>query len=145
MMRTAGNSATHKRFSFETRRLMANHEPPLSIRDLADRIGLTYEFIRRLVRGQNLPTRPILMAMARIFDIDPSILDEWVKEDRCAAEFGKDCAALLFDPETKVLLHDLSCLADADRDRVLSVLKGLLEVIRARGDHQQPAHSSVWG
>lgn len=121
----------HERFSKELENLMKHHDPPISIRDLADRVGLTYEFIRKLVRGQNLPTRPILISMASILEVDFSSLEEWVKEDQCAAQFGRETAALLFDPEKKALIRGLSCLAECEKIRVLGLLKELLQGVPA--------------
>jgi transcriptional regulator with XRE-family HTH domain len=121
----------NERFATELRKLMESHEPPLSIAEMADQLGLTYEFIRKLVRGYNLPTRGSLIILSRIFGIDVDWLESLVKEDKLAQEFGRETARILSNPDTKALVAGMAELDDAGKIKVLDLLNELLERVDA--------------
>lgn len=122
----------HERFAAELNRLMETHEPPLSIRDLSEKLGLTYEFVRKLLRGQNLPTHSSVVLISRIFDAPAEELKLLVQEDKCATEYGRAVASVLFHPTLRSLIEKMSKLGDDEREHVLRLLHDLLEAVRAR-------------
>ena len=122
---------SNERFATELSKLMDSHEPPLSISELAEQLGLTYEFIRRLVRGYNLPTRGSLIIMSRVFGVDLDWLESLVKEDKLAQEFGRETAAILSNPDTRALVAGMAELDDAGKIKILDLLNELLEQVDA--------------
>lgn len=120
----------NEKFSAELNRLMRQHEPSLSIRELADELGLTYEFARKLVRGYNLPTRGSMIIMASLFGVQVTRLEEFAQEDRMTAEFGPEITSIIINPETRTLVSGLAELNEAERQEVLSLLQKLLKNAR---------------
>lgn len=116
----------NEKFAAELDRLMRQHEPRFSIKTLADELGLTYEFVRKLVRGSNLPSPGTMINMARLFGVEVSELEELVKEDQFAATFGREIASILFNPETKALVLGLNQLDNIGKKQVLGLLDKLL-------------------
>jgi transcriptional regulator with XRE-family HTH domain len=115
------------RFATELGKLMDNHEPPLSIADLAAELGLTYEFTRKVVRGMNLPTKGSLIILANLFNVEVTWLEDLTTEDKMADAFGRDVASIMSNPDTKALIHGFSALDSAAQKEVLSLLRKLLK------------------
>lgn len=116
----------HERFANELSALMRDHQPRLSISMLAEQLGFTYEFVRKLIRGQNLPTQSTLIAMARIFGVEASALEGWVREDKCAEMFGREFALLLSCAEAKELITGFVRLDQTGKEKVLALIKELI-------------------
>lgn len=127
---------TPGRFAREIERLMSEHMPAMSINDLAGELGLTYEFVRKLVRGLNLPTQGSVILLSKIFKVPVEQIEDWVKEAKLGSLVGNDVAALMFNPETKALVSGLAELDDAQKREVLSlVLKYVKANARQKTKH----------
>lgn len=73
-------------FGAELQRLL--DEKGMSLRDLSDKVGGTYEYSRLLVRGDNLPSAFYLRALSSVLKVDFDDLDAIVKRDRFNRDFG---------------------------------------------------------
>ena len=60
----------------------------LSIRAFAIRMETTYEFIRRVVRGESLPGKPMLKMMAEALGVDPKPLLRNLVADQISKKYG---------------------------------------------------------
>ena len=62
----------------------------LSIRDLSDLTGTTYEASRRFVKGMNIPGTPILKILSQHFDWDFKAVKEMAIRDRQRIKYGEE-------------------------------------------------------
>lgn len=76
------------KFGLEIQRLMREHNPPMSMIQLSDALGASYEHVRLIVRGKNLPSKYFVTALAKVLEADEARLHEIIKEDRFAKQFG---------------------------------------------------------
>ncbi len=61
----------------------------LSIAELAQKVGATYEHVRSLVRGKAVPSRLMVQALADALKINKAELERLATADRIRAKFGK--------------------------------------------------------
>ena len=136
----AGEDATMSeqpgRFARELNRLMKTHEPRLSVTDLADKLGFSYEFTRKLVKGENHPTQQTLIIMSDLFGVVVSQLEVWVTESKLAKLYGQEIAWFMSDPTMKAVNTGLPRLGGADRDEILVFLQKKLAAARSLAERK---------
>jgi transcriptional regulator with XRE-family HTH domain len=64
------------------------NELELSIRDVAASSGLTYEHVRKLVKGEAYPSRLALRELCRVLTLDWAQLDQLAIADRLEKKYG---------------------------------------------------------
>lgn len=62
------------------------------INELAKLLDVTYEHTRRLVRGESLPSKPLLKTICAVLDIDESEAKQHVHVDQMNKRYGYDFA-----------------------------------------------------
>jgi len=60
----------------------------LSIKDVSDQIGSTYEYIRKLVRGLASPSRYMLRELVKILELDLHSMEKLVTADKITRTHG---------------------------------------------------------
>lgn len=60
----------------------------LTIRQLAQRTGLTYEHIRKLAKGEAYPSRLALQELCRVLQLEPSRMETLAVADRIEKKYG---------------------------------------------------------
>lgn len=77
-------------------------EENLTLNDLAKEFGLTYEYIRRVVRGMNTPSKTVLRLFAHKFKWDYKEVEELLVQDRFRLHNGESGAiAQNLNPEVE--------------------------------------------
>jgi len=91
----------------------------LRIIDLSDRIGTTYETARKLVKGQVLPSRPLVVVLSKVLGLGTRELRRAVAADR-----AHRVSPRLFwlqqgmNPELELLYLEWEYLNDEERKRI---------------------------
>lgn len=60
----------------------------LSIRDFAIQLDMTYEFARKIIRGESLPSKPMLKQVAAEFEIEVTPLLKDLVADQITKRYG---------------------------------------------------------
>jgi len=60
----------------------------MSIADLAEKLGISYEHVRSMVKGNTLPSKLMVQALADALKIKHEELDRVVTHDRIRVKFG---------------------------------------------------------
>jgi len=99
----------------------------LGIRDVAAQVDISYEFARRLVKGEALPSKWVLLVLSEKLNLDKSELEQAAVADRIQAKFG-DAALKLAgkDPEIQPFINILQQLDEGRRKTAMLLLRGLL-------------------
>jgi hypothetical protein len=121
-------------FADELNRLMESADPPVSLGDLAKKLGASYEYSRRLVRGLSVPSKHFIVSISHLFGVDAEELEQLAKRDRMKAQFGAD--AMIPDslnPEVEPFNRSWHLLNDAQKDALLGMLKQFLSSNRKKG------------
>jgi transcriptional regulator with XRE-family HTH domain len=114
-------------FGQELQRLM--EEKNLSLKDLSDKTGSTYEYMRLLARGQNLPSVYFVRAAAAALGTDVSHLENLVKQDKFNRDFGSmvpPAQAAALSPELVPFVRAWPKLDDTQRNTLLQMLKAFV-------------------
>jgi len=61
--------------------------PEVTLRDLAKKLGVSYEYVRRVVRGEALPASPRLKKIATELGLDQAELESLAEQDRVQKKF----------------------------------------------------------
>jgi len=81
----------NSKFSTRTGELLTKRmlELKLSLRDLANETGRTYEHVRKIAKGDTVPSRFMVQALADALKVDKNELDRTATSDRIRIKFGK--------------------------------------------------------
>ena len=60
----------------------------LTLRQVAERTGLTYEHVRKLAKGAAFPSRLALRELCRVLTLDPAEMDRRAVADRLEKKYG---------------------------------------------------------
>lgn len=60
----------------------------LTLRQVAERTGLTYEHVRKLAKGAAFPSRLALRELCRVLALDPAEMDRRAVADRLEKKYG---------------------------------------------------------
>jgi hypothetical protein len=117
------------KFAAEFNRLIDTHERRFSTNQLAGEFGLTYEFVRKLRRGDNLPS-PTLILISNLFGAELLELEEWVKQSKLAKEYGGVIAEILSDPVRMACMKSLGLLDEPDQEEILRLIEEALGTLQ---------------
>ena len=74
------------RFGEMLQKAMADKQ--LSIKELSEQVGSTYEYTRRLCRGLSLPSKYMLGALAPILGLDVAEAQKLIDYDKLLVRYG---------------------------------------------------------
>jgi|ERR1019366_1362303 transcriptional regulator with XRE-family HTH domain len=99
----------------------------MSIRDLAEQIGSTYEYMRKLVRGLALPSRYMLNTLVPLLKFDRDAADRLIAADKIEKQHGSIPLELSGkDPELEPLERDWKSLTDQQKELLMSQFKSFI-------------------
>jgi hypothetical protein len=110
-------------FADRLQRLMDEHDPPLGIKELADMLDTSYEHARKMVRGLTVPSHFIVGAIAQLFGVDASELNEVAKLDSFHRKFGEGTPTPVFNSEVAPFASAWSVLTEGQKTQLLTLLK----------------------
>ena len=119
-------------FPQRLQQLMDEHNPPFDLKELADVVGCSYEHARKMLRGITLPSKFLLQAIARVFDVDESELEAVVRATRFQKEYGTDAPGSVFNPEVLPFATAWPVLTDIQKSQLLSQLKKFVSANSAK-------------
>jgi plasmid maintenance system antidote protein VapI len=113
---------TGDKFVQKLKRMMMDHDPPLDIKTLADSLGLSYEHVRKLVRGLTLPSKLLISHLARFFEVEEQELAEIVKRDQIKRKYGNQFSISPSNPGLSEIVSTWNTLTDPQKMALLSQL-----------------------
>jgi transcriptional regulator with XRE-family HTH domain len=60
----------------------------LSITNLSESLGISYEHVRKIVKGETTPSRHVVRELSLILDVDEDDLSDLANKDRALRKFG---------------------------------------------------------
>lgn len=133
------DEAKYAKFAKYIERLMESHDPPMSIREVAEAIDVSDEYIRRLVRGLNTPSDIVANALAGLFGVDPGAMKAKVKSAKFEVQFGKKADVNLFHPEIEALATGWPMLHEDQQKELMNVFKTFLTQNRREAEKKAKA------
>ena len=104
------------------------NEMDLSIKDVASSSGLTYEHVRKLVKGEAYPSRLALRELCRVLTLDHPQMDELAIADRLEKKYGGIPHALAGrHPELSLLAQWWDMLTDEQKDSFRIQIRSVAE------------------
>ena len=96
----------------------------VSIRDLALATGVTYEHIRRVVRGMSNPATPLLKLLCGFLDLDEGVVLKYAAADDLERRYG-DVPALISgkNPELSMLERYWTDLTDDQKNDLTNLAR----------------------
>jgi transcriptional regulator with XRE-family HTH domain len=118
---------------FNTRLEQRMKDTRLSVPDLARRVGVTYEHIRKLIMGHSLPSDSLLERLCAALGLNKKEMSSRVRKDKMIFRFG-DAAwqAAGIDPRAGPCYILLPLLSRAQRALLLVQMKAVVEAKRMR-------------
>ena len=94
---------------------------------LAAKIGVSREHVRKLLSNETQPSRPLTMAIANVLGINEDALWAFAQEDRLKRKFGHTLVAKSQGKNPRVALFEpyLLALTEEQVPAALAMLKGL--------------------
>lgn len=93
----------------------------LSLHDLAKEFGMTYEYMRRLVRGLNVPSKTVLRLVSQRFGWDFDEAEKLLVGDRFRMKNGEHGAiAQEINPEVEPFERGWHLLAETQKESLLA-------------------------
>ena len=103
----------------------------LTIRQLAQHTGLTYEHIRKLVKGEAHPSRLALQELCRVLQLEPARLETLAVADRIEKKYGGIPHALAGQhPELSLLAPWWDMLTEEQKDLFRIEIRSVAEANR---------------
>lgn len=81
-------STTKEHESLGDRVNNAMQDKGMGIRDVAEKLELTYEHVRRIVRGEAIPSKFILKPIAELLSMEYSELEQLATAERIRKKYG---------------------------------------------------------
>ena len=104
------------------------NELDLSIKDLASTSGLTYEHVRKLVKGEAYPSRLALRELCRVLALDHPRMDQLAIADRLEKKYGGIPHALAGrHPELSLLAQWWDLLTEEQKDSFRIQIRSVAE------------------
>ena len=99
----------------------------LSIRDLAEQIGSTYEYMRKLVRGLALPSKYMLNTLHQLLSFDIEEAHKLITADKIEKEHGSIPLELSGkDPELEPFERGWKWLTKQQKSALLEQFRGFI-------------------
>ena len=115
----------------------------LTIRQLAQRTGLTYEHIRKLAKGEAHPSRLALQELCRVLQLEPARLETLAVADRIEKKYGGIPHALAGQhPELSLLAPWWDMLTEEQKDFFRIEIRSVAEANRPQLS-RKPARSAA--
>jgi transcriptional regulator with XRE-family HTH domain len=103
----------------------------MSLGSVAQRVGRSYEQMRKVFLGTSTPSPPLVTKLSKILGMDVKQAQEAATQDRMQRRFGaKGLKALGRDPRLAALDAVATLLSDQDLQTVITVAHGL---VKSRG------------
>jgi len=95
--------------------------------ELAAKIGVSREHVRKLLSNETQPSKPLTMAIANVLGIKQDVLWEFAQEDRLKRKFGHTLVAKSQGKNPRLALFEpyLLALTEEQVPAALAMLKGL--------------------
>ena len=107
------------RFGEMLQNVMADRN--LTIRQLAERVGCTYEYARKLVRGLSLPAKYMLNTLERVLEFDMAEAQRLITADKIKKEHGAIPIELAGkNPELEPFERDWQRLTKQQKETLMS-------------------------
>jgi hypothetical protein len=104
------------------------NELDLSIKDLASSSSLTYEHVRKLVKGEAYPSRLALRELCRVLTLDHSQMDQLAIADRLEKKYGGIPHALAGrHPDLSLLAQWWDLLTEEQKDSFRIQIRSVAE------------------
>lgn len=95
----------------------------LSIRDVSDKLGATYEYVRRMVRGMSLPSKYMIVSLEEILQWPRDEMRLLTVSDKLEREHGGIPELLAGkNPELAPFEHGWPMLLDQEKEVLISQL-----------------------
>ena len=107
----------------------------LPAKKLAPRVGCSYEFVRRMVRSESLPSPGLMMRMCSVFLWKPKEIEELIRVDRCRRKFGTTFWSVLgINPRMEPVYILFPYLTDDEKQLIVDMLRAYLAAKEANKD-----------
>lgn len=116
--------------------LMQEQSPRMSIRDLAEALGVSYEHARRLKRGESMPSRLLLKGIAEHFRLDIRELELLHRTERLQREFGEVAGASDWSEEIEELAGNWSRLTIVQREIIKAEIGAFVALNMVEGEQR---------
>lgn len=105
---------------------------PMSIRELAEATGHSYEHCRKVLVGEPVVSREFNEQLCRALGLDAAAMWEQARTEKAVRRFGDrlEMKRLLVQSPIKELERDWSDLSEEDRRTVVRVVRSLAEMNR---------------
>ena len=115
----------------------------LTIRQLAQRSGLTYEHIRKLAKGEAHPSRLALQELCRLLQLDRSRMESLAIADRIEKKYGGIPHALAGNhPELSLLAPWWDMLTPEQKELFRIEIRSVAEANRRQQPLRKPARGT---
>lgn len=96
----------------------------LSIKDVADKAGSTYEHVRNIVRGNVVPSKYMLRTLSDILGLNQKELEKIAVADRIRIKYGSIPLELSGkNPEIEPIERDWGKLTDAHKKDIITMVQ----------------------
>jgi len=100
----------------------------ISLASAAQKVGRSYEQMRKVFLGTSTPSAPLVTKLSKILGMDAEEAQEAATQDRMQRRFGKQgLKALGRDPRLAELDAVATLLSDQDLQTVITVARGLVK------------------
>ncbi len=100
----------------------------LSLKEVADRAGVSYEQIRKLALMHSHPSPLLLKELCRILSLDPSKAEDAVAADRMDRKYGAaGLRVRKLSPRVARLEELVGLLTDEQFEAALAMIRGLVQ------------------
>jgi transcriptional regulator with XRE-family HTH domain len=109
------------------------NEKSMSLRDLAAKLDMTYEHMRKLMTNRSHPERLTLKEICHVTGLDFKKMEELVVQDKMDRDYGDArYTAVGRSPRVKQIEPLVSSLSDEQFRMVLAMLRGLSKASQHR-------------
>src|SRR5215471_16323240 len=120
------------------------NERDITIKDLAARSGLTYEHIRKLVKGEAYPSRLALREVCRALALDFEEMDKLGVADRLERKYGGIPHALAGrHPELSLLARWWDLLTDEQKTSFRIQIRSVAESNQHAAQGKRPVRAAI--
>jgi hypothetical protein len=114
---------------FSERLLQSMALQKITSRQLAPRIGCSYEFVRRMTRGESLPSAKLLGKICSLFRWSRTEANELVRVDECRRKFGTVFwTSIGKNPRMEPVYILFPYFTDGEQNVIIAALRADLEV-----------------
>ena len=112
----------------------------LTLRQVAERTGLTYEHVRKLAKGAAFPSRLALRELCRVLGLDPAEMDRRAVADRLEKKYGGIPHALAGKhPELSLLAPWWDLLTEEQKTSFRIQIRSVAESNQRMAGQRKPA------